>query len=242
MSKSRIPAAACFLVLSFPAAFGQTPTRPAFEVATVKPGNSESHLLRTRISPGGLLRAENATLRVLIEDAYQLKPFQLAGGPGWINSATFEIVARGEPSATDEQIRRMLQSLLEERFHLVLRRETKNAPVYELMVVKGYTRFEPANEGEQERVVFQPATAHFEYRGTTMARLADILSRQMAHLVVDRTGLSGAFDFQLDGTRDENSFAPPLAPLLPQIGLQLESRKAPVDYFVIERAEKPSEN
>jgi uncharacterized protein (TIGR03435 family) len=78
-----------------------------------------------------------------------------------------------------------------------------------------------------------------------MAALADMLSRQMGHVVEDRTGLSGAFDFELDATHDEtepNQFAAPWAPSLGQVGLKLESAKGPVEFFTIERAEKPSEN
>jgi len=88
-------------------------------------------------------------------------------------------------------------------------------------------------------------TNHVEFRNTSMARLADTLTRQMGHMVEDQTGLTGEFDFEFDATHDEaepNPFIAPYAPALSQIGLKLESRKGPVDFFVIDRAEKPSEN
>jgi uncharacterized protein (TIGR03435 family) len=72
------------------------------------------------VTPGGNLRAENATLRTLIEDAYQMKPFQLVGGPRWIDEDRFEVLAKGDASASTDQVRLMMRSLLEDRFRLAL--------------------------------------------------------------------------------------------------------------------------
>lgn len=86
---------------------------------------------------------------------------------------------------------------------------------------------------------------HVSFKGTSMSALADMLTRQMGHMVEDRTGLNGSFDFEFDATHDEteaNPFMAPWAPSLGQIGLKLETSKGPVDFFVIERAEKPSGN
>src|ERR1700689_246728 len=96
--------------------------KPVFAVASIKPGNPVSRLLRSIITPGGNLRAENVTLRTLIEDAYRMKPFQLSGGPRWIDQDRFEVLAKGDGAATADQVRLMLQALLQDRFQLALRR------------------------------------------------------------------------------------------------------------------------
>jgi uncharacterized protein (TIGR03435 family) len=221
--------------------------RPVFEVASVKPGNPQTGMLRSLITPGNF-RAENATLRILMEDAYQLKPFQLTGGPRWLDQDRFEIIAKAGKSATEDQIRLMVQALLEDRFRLVLRREKKEQTI-SYLTVKGQPKLKPSKEGIRE---WSSTTAeregtvnHVSFYATTMSRLADMLSRQLGHMVTDRTGLTGPFDFEFDATRGENAvnmFFAPWAPSLGQIGLKLETGKGPVEFLAIERAEKPSGN
>jgi uncharacterized protein (TIGR03435 family) len=220
---------------------------PVFEVASIKPGNPESRLLRSTITPGNL-RADNVTIRTLIEDAYRLKPFQLTGGPRWIDQDRFEILAKAAGSATADQVRLMLQALLEDRFRLVLRRETKEQTI-SYLAVKNQPKRTPSKEGTRQgfmtRVERDGAVNHVSFQATPMAALADMLARQLGHMVQDRTGLDGAFDFEFDATREENApnpFIVPWAPSLGQIGLRLESAKGPVEFFVIERAEKPLAN
>jgi uncharacterized protein (TIGR03435 family) len=228
-------------------AFGQSPAeRPAFEVASIKPGNPESHQLRSMISPGGRLRGENVSLRTLIEDAYELKPFQLTGGPRWMDSDKFEVIAKGGESASTAQVRLMLQALLAERFKLTIHRDTKELPLHTL-TVNGKPKLEPAKEGQPSFVSNSsgPQGNHIVFKSTSMARLADILSREMGQMVVDRTGLSGNFNFEVDATRDEsnpNPFMAPMAPAMYQLGLKLTTSKGPVDIFVVDSAEKPSQN
>jgi uncharacterized protein (TIGR03435 family) len=221
--------------------------RPVFEVASVKPGKPESRLLLPVITPGNL-RVDNATLRALIEDAYRLKPFQLTGGPRWIDQDRFEILAKTGAAASPDQVRLMLQALLEDRFRLVLRREIKEQTISYLMV-KGQPKVSPSKEGTREMSMTTASREntgnHISFKATSMPRLADMLSRQLGHMVTDRTGLNGNFDFEFDTTRDENAvniFFSPWAPSLGQIGLRLETAKGPVEFFAIERAEKPSGN
>ena len=221
--------------------------RPAFEVASIKPGNPDSRLVRSVITPGGNLRAENVTLRTLIQDAYKILPFQLTGGPGWIDNEKFAVLAKGDPAATADQVRLMLQALLEDRFRLVLRHETKEQTISRLMV-KGEPKL--SRPAENARTMFgttaqRDGVNHVSFKATTMAGLAEMLSRQLGRMVEDRTGLDGAFDFEFDATHDEsdpNPFVAAWAPALGQIGLKLETTRGPVDFFVIEQAERPSGN
>jgi bla regulator protein blaR1 len=241
-----LASAACLLNASRTRAQSR-PERPEFEVASIKPGNPDSRLLRTVITPGGNLRAENVTLRTLIQDAYRMRPFQLSGGPRWIDEDKFQVIAKGDESATPDQVWRMLQALLEDRFRLALRRETREQTI-SYLTVKNEPKLSPSKEGTGSgfaTAVHPDGVNHVAFRATSMAALADMLSRQMGHVVEDRTGLSGAFDFELDATHDENEpnpFVAPWAPSLGQIGLKLESAKGRVEFFTIERAEKPSEN
>jgi uncharacterized protein (TIGR03435 family) len=222
--------------------------KAAFEVASIKPGNPDSRLLRSTITPGGNLRAENVTLRTLIEDAYRMKPFQLSGGPRWIDQDRFEVIAKADGSATADQVRLMLQALLQDRFQLVLRRESKEGTI-SYLVVKNQPKLSPSKESTRQQFTTAPqrdgTVNHVSFKGTSMVGLADMLSRQLGHMVEDRTGLNGTFDFEFDASRDEtepNPFIAPWAPSLGQIGLKLETTKGPGEFFVIERAEKPSEN
>lgn len=186
-------------------------------------------------------------MRILIEDAYELKPFQLTGGPRWMDSDKFEVLAKAAESASTTQIRLMLQSLLADRFQLTLRREAREQTI-SLLTVKSKPKIEPAKEGERRSVstaAGRDGSNHATFKSTSMAQLADVLARQVEHMVEDRTGLEGGFDFELDATHEEsepNPFMAPFAPAISQIGLKLDSQKGPVEFFVVDRAEKPSAN
>jgi len=222
--------------------------RPVFEVASIKPGNPASGMLRSMITPGGNLRAENVSLRTLIEDAYQMKPFQLLGGPRWIDQDRFEVIAKGGPSANADKVRQMLQVLLEDRFQLTLQRETKQQNV-SFLTVKTQPKMKPSKEGSRQysstKTQRDGTENHVSFYATPMAMLADVLARELGQMVEDRTGLKGAFDFELDALREEaepNPFVARLTPSLGQIGLKLETTKGPVEFFVIARAERPRAN
>jgi uncharacterized protein (TIGR03435 family) len=222
--------------------------KPVFDVASIKPGNPDSRLLRSVITPGGNLRAENVTLRTLIEDAYRMKSFQLTGGPRWVDQDRFEVLAKGDASTTAAQVRLMLQALLRDRFQLVLHRETREATI-SYLTVKKQPKLTPSKEGTPQQFDTAPqrdgTVNQVSFKGTSMTVLANMLSRQLGHMVEDRTGLDGAFDFEFDANHDPaeaNAFVAPWAPSLGQVGLKLETTKGPVEFFVIERAEKPSDN
>jgi uncharacterized protein (TIGR03435 family) len=142
----------------------------------------------------------------------------------------------------------MLQALLEDRFQLTLHRETKQQNI-SYLTMKTQPKIKPSKEGARQYSSTMPqrdgTVNHVSFYATPMAKLADVLARELGQMVEDRTGLQGAFDFELDATRDEadrNPFVARLAPSLGQIGLKLETTKGPVEFFVIGRAEKPLAN
>jgi uncharacterized protein (TIGR03435 family) len=247
-------------------AFAQQAARPSFEVASIKPNSSASGNSGLRFTPGRLT-AENAPLRYLITWAYNVRVFQLSGGPGWVDSAKFDIDAKAEGNVPPDQIRLMLRTLLEERFKLSLRREMKEHPLYSLVAAKTGLKLKESGAdcaavareeqgGGQSRA---PCGAWFAndtaFSGTkiSMAQLVEGLSGLLDLPVIDKTGFAPAFDVHLEWTADDDRAVPDgvaekgagptiFTALQEQLGLKLESAKGPVEVLVIDHVEKPDAN
>ena len=124
--------------------FGQPVARPKFEVASVKP-SAEQRFKMVRPLPGRL--TADAPVQLLMQNAYGVQPFQIAGGPDWINSEHYQIEAKADGKASRDQILLMLQALLEDRFQLKTHRETRQLPVYALAPAKSGLKLTPPQEG-----------------------------------------------------------------------------------------------
>jgi uncharacterized protein (TIGR03435 family) len=223
-----------------------------FEAATIKPSEPGNVRGATyEFLPGDGLRVRNGTLKGLIETAYDLRDFQIFGGPGWVNSERYDVLARSEAvdaRQDNEAIRRRLQTLLAQRFQLQLHRETKDLPEYALRVAKNGTRLiagEPSGgpEGIERSCGEMIATR------ATMGSLVFVLSRQLDRPVIDDSGLLGKYKFDLKWTPDAGPChgaagdQPSLfTALQEQLGLKLDSIKGPVDSLAIDFAARPSEN
>jgi uncharacterized protein (TIGR03435 family) len=208
---------------------------PAFEVASVKPSDPDSQL-KIDFAAGGRLFVRHATLRFLIKIAYDVTDDQLAGGPGWVGSARFDVQARpsvpqpGDPATMSkdeltlfhEPMRLRLQRLLAERFQLELTKESKPMPIFALVAAK------PGGGGIKMKLDASPGDAVMAGNtgyGTLKATRVDMdtLARflnegQTGRPVVNRTGLRGRFDFTLEWAPDSGrnpSTADPSAPLSP---------------------------
>ena len=227
--------------------------QPAFEAATIKPPNPNSRILRIQFQPGGRLFADNVSLRALILEAYQILPLQLTGGPKWLDSTKYSINASAGASATPDQMRAMLRTLLAQRFALTMHTETKDVSLSFLTIrdsEKASKQLKAAiPEGNPDLMLVtggkQEPTAQVVVRRYTMDAFAKFLSRQMQRVVEDQTGLTGEFDFGFEASRtegDPDPFNIKLAPYLGELGLKLESHKGPIEIHVIDRAELPSEN
>jgi uncharacterized protein (TIGR03435 family) len=138
-----ILAAAVLMAAAGLVVFGQ-PARPKFEVASIKP-SQETRFQMVR-PQGGRLTA-SASLRILLQNAYSVQPFQIVGGPDWIDSERYQIEAKTDAGASHSQIFLMLQSLLEERCHLQVHRDTRELPVYALVAARNGPRLSPPKEG-----------------------------------------------------------------------------------------------
>jgi uncharacterized protein (TIGR03435 family) len=251
----------CFLLATATAAFAQS---PKFDVASLKPTQSPGPSSVVRPSPSGdRYVGTNASLRLMIQVAYRLKAEQVVGGPDWVATDTWDLNAKTDKPSTTDDLRLMLQDLLAERFHLKLRRDTKELPAYILSVDKSGPKLiphQPAHGGDQWIDQPQQPFLHIKLsaRFSTMDYFAFRLSQLLDRPVVDRTDLKGGFDFELTYTRDLPPNIPPGArlngepidtsgptvfgALRQQLGLKLEAQKAPVEIRVIEQVEKPTEN
>jgi uncharacterized protein (TIGR03435 family) len=236
--------------------------QPAFEVASIKPNVSGAANRTIRPSPGRL-SIFNMTVKDLAKFAYQVKDFEISGGPGWIDADQYDIEANAEGDPSSDQMRAMLQALLQDRFKLALHRETKDVPIYALTVAKSGFRLRASEAGKctppeldprlpgQSQSNFcgslgAPAAESTEVKVRTL-RIAAVLSMILGRPVADRTGITGVFPVHLKYSSEELGEAGSPAPSIftavqEQLGLKLESTRGPVEVLVIDRAERPSEN
>lgn len=220
---TRTSVGACLAVLTAVGLCGQSGTKPlTFEVASIKPSGADFHRVMIQIQPGGGLRTSGTTLKMLLSQAYDVREFQISGGPGWINTERYDIMAKAEDAAvsdnaddlrkmTDEQrrtvgeqMRERLRALLAERFQLTIHRETKEQSVYALVVAKGGPKLQQseAKEGTGPRGMMRMGRGEFSGQGVALQMLTQSLSSQLGRPVIDQTGLKGNFDFKLEWTPD----------------------------------------
>jgi len=242
----------------------ELPKTPAFEVASITPcppGTPPAPLghawTAQFTSPGGRFRASATTVKVLLEWAYSIQPSEHSGGPSWIADDCYDVVAKAEANATaegkvtDDQMKLMLRTLLADRFKLLLHRQRKELSAYVISVGNTAPKLFPPKDDETSTVRFtawaipdQKTTAYrIIFTRYTLGQLCDLFARQMDSVVVNRTGLNGAYDFTLELTPDESQPNPADPALLitamrEQLGLTLKSQKTPVDIMVIDSAEK----
>jgi uncharacterized protein (TIGR03435 family) len=239
-----------FLCLVFAAsiAFAQS-----FDVASVKPSaRAVGKDYRGALVFGPeRVSARNMSLKGLIVEAYHVQPFQVSGGPGWLDLDEFDIDARAGGTATKDQLRGMLQALLAQRFHLAIHRDSKEMRVYALSVDKGGPRLHAAT-GE-----LRPTTSPQDFHGD-MRQLANLISIGLTIPtiddptrpaiasgapvpVLDKTGLDGNYDISVNLRPDDTAgdgFTRWQRALRDELGLKLESARAPVEVLVVYRAER----
>jgi uncharacterized protein (TIGR03435 family) len=220
-----------------------------FEVATIKPGDPTSP--ESGWSEGnGELHIRNTPLRGLVLYAYNVKAYQLSGGPKWIDDEGYTIVAKlenrtrtGMTRGGDPRLRAAMQALLAERFQLAIHRDTRELPGYALVPAKGGFKLSPLDaEGIP---AWGTGSGNARFNHSSMAELASGLSNLVGRPVVDRTEIPGVYDVKLTWAPENQPDAtgPSIfTALQEQTGLRLEARKVPVELIVIDKAEKPSEN
>lgn len=193
-------------------AFGQAaPHPPAFEVADIKANMSKDPRPgKERLLPGGRIDVPNATLKEMIGAAYAVQPNMITGGPNWLDSERFDIVAKAPPETLLPTLLLMLRTLLEDRFKLTFHREDKVMPAYALIVGKGGPKLHQAAAGGRQNcnssIVDKGGIRllHRECHNMTLEELARQLpgwaGSGIDRPVVDLTELAGSYDFEFDYT------------------------------------------
>ena len=228
------------------------------------------------------LKITNVPLWMMVREAFGLENDRLFGGPAWAKAIAFDVEAKVSPedapglkALTMEQRRQMMVALLEARFGLKYHRETRDLPMYELVVAKGGVKMQaskPDPEGPDHgpgpepspgrHMLMMHGRGHIESTGTAVSGLVRLLSAQLGRTVVDKTGLTGDYDYKLDWTPDNASSAIPkgdnptaadagspsdagpslFTALEEQLGLKLDATKGPVDVIVIDQLNQPTAN
>jgi uncharacterized protein (TIGR03435 family) len=256
-----------------------------FETASIKPNKSDVIRFRPGFTADGY-RASDTTVQRLIWVAYGVQEYSLSGIPDWLNSERYDVEAKMDQSVADAlskltpaQLKlarqQMLQTLLAERFNLKVHREAKDEPVYFLVIGKNGPKLQhaktgktatllnadgtPARDSENMQIIPESEGGQkIQAFSTPMKSLGDWLTRQLSRPVLDKTGLTGAYDFILEWMPDAASTSSPDAtnaitlPGIPgaslftalqqQLGLKLEPGKSPIEILVIDHVERPSGN
>ena len=251
---------------------------PAFDVATIRPSDLNKPGASLMIS-ADKFETQNQTLKSILKFAYNLgAEQQISGGPAWVGSAKFDIVAKEDAETVaavnkllkeqrGKPVRLMVQNLLAERFKLKVHHETKELPLYAMTVAKSGVKMtlaavEPvAADGTTARRgsgISGRGRGQLQGMNTTPELLANVLGSQSeigGRMVLDKTGLTGKYDFMLKWTPDagmggtgdagaspEASGPSLFTALQEQLGLKLDATKGMVDTIVIDSVEMPSEN
>ena len=279
-------ASATFVTTAFlvgPSLRAQTPATAAFEVASVRPNKSGDGRVMLGAQPGGGFNATNVPLRLLLRQAFNVQDFQIVGGPDWIGSDRFDVIAKAPEGVefTADVMRSMLRSLLVERFTLAVHNETRDMPVYALMKARtdgklgagltpatidcaalggrrgGGPPPAPPQPGQKMECGMMIGPGKLNAGGMPMSNLATALAPQVGRIVLDKTELTGNYDFELTYAPEAigsvggppliNGGPLPVDPNAPnlftalqeQLGLKLDSQRGPVDVVVIDRIEQP---
>lgn len=200
--------------------------------------------------------ATNVPALTLIMTAYNMQADRISGFPVWMTSERFDVEAKADHPVSRDEMLRMLQTLLSDRFKLNLRTEVKEVSIYALVVAKGGPKLRDGNGGPVGGG--KGPKGQILYRNISMPFFALGISRAVDRPIVDKTGLSGTYDFELHFTPDATPAGPRregdgpepspadgpsiFKALEEQLGLKLEPQKGPIEFLNVIHVERPSEN
>jgi uncharacterized protein (TIGR03435 family) len=254
-----------------PAVQPPTAAKPAFEVAAIRLNKTDttghSHIISS--SSNGRFNAINVSLKSLVQWAFVMPDARILGGPNWFGSIKFDIEAKADdtldeqlrslPSATAKaQKQAMLQALLGDRFQMKTHEESRELPIYALVLAKDGPKFQPS---QVNGTTINAGRGEIRVLGSddTVALLADELGKRLGRVVVNQTGMHGRYELILKWAPDEAGSSRPgtsdaagsvtdvsgpsiFTAIQEQLGLKLVPQKGPVSVLVIDQAEMPSEN
>jgi uncharacterized protein (TIGR03435 family) len=231
-----------------------------FEVATIRPAKPGEQGGMIRPLPGGDgYVVQNMTIKTMMATLYRVPARQITGGPDWLGTDGFDVQAKADHAYSLDDLHTMFKNMLADRFHLKFHEEAKEGAVYALRIDKGGLKMTPDPAGPDLKIPIGLPN-HFVYTGTRVpiSYLCFWLGLQLqngARPVVDQTGLTQVYDFKLSfmpnlppGISAEN--LPPEAQNLPsifdalkeQLGLRLDPDQGPIPYYVVDHADRPTEN
>jgi uncharacterized protein (TIGR03435 family) len=264
------------LVLAQPPAPSEASAPPAyprtlsFDVASIRENTTHDQHTHNSIYntwSNSRFTATNVPLKMLLQWSFDIPESRIFGAPAWLDSTTFDIEAKSDASV-DEQMAKMppdqaklqklamMQALLTDRFKLVTHTETREMPVFDLVVAKGGPRFKPSDASGTTISASGSGVHRIHVQGSdnTIELLARELAQPVGRIVIDKTGIDGRYDVTLLWTPDDapppllNGAPDPNPPpdiytaLQEQLGLKLESIKGPVNVLVIDHVAPPSAN
>ena len=237
------------LLLGISVLLGQSAeVHPTFEVVSVKP-SAPGGVPFMGLQPGGRFTALQTTLRLLIERAYHIQPYQHEGGPAWMDSEKFDVIGQAGRTVTNDELSEMLKTMLADRFKLRIHRDTHRVDGYALVVAKSGVKIRSARPEAGTRYGVRTFPLGQMTGPASLGQLAVIIGGALRAPVVDRTGLEGYFDFTIHyspigaNTADQLDSAPNIFVALDdQAGLKLEAEKELADLYVIDSADHPSAN
>jgi uncharacterized protein (TIGR03435 family) len=229
-------------------------TTPSFDVASIRMVDDHAaEQLRHGIGqfsmstyPTASFFMHNTTLDLLVSVAYKIDMQYIQNDRGWMDSQLYDIDARvnGERPLSQQEIRPLLRNLLEQRFHVAAHQTSRLVSGFLLVAAKGGPKLKAAKERGQ--IHAQILSNRLDAQSVSTAMLANFLTRPAGQPIADKTGLTGSYDIELSyaPANDPNSALPSLfTAIQDQLGLKLEPAKVPVDYIVIDHADRvPTEN
>jgi uncharacterized protein (TIGR03435 family) len=235
-----------------------------FEAATIKKSSGDTPGASFRFFPGGRFVMTNAPIRGLILSAFPTETGELVNAPDWIATDRYDVNAKAEGDPPQETMQLMLQSLLRDRIKLRARYEERERDVYFLNVARpgqpdalklkrsslDCAAMEKSGQERPRAPSGAPlcgvrvAGGRFEAHGVSLALLVANLGSRAGRVVIDRTGLTGEYEFVLEfATRPEDTDRPSVfAAVEEQLGLKLEAGRAPLRVLVIDQVERPTDN
>jgi uncharacterized protein (TIGR03435 family) len=238
----------------------QSPPAPAFEAATIKLSNPGRVGGGLNLSPARI-QIINSSLKFCVQMAWDVKEFQVSGGPRWTGTDRYDIDAVAARPFQKGEFRTMLQALITERFGLTIHRETQDKPGYVLIPARNGPKLPPPIDNPDIMFSRTPSgDTVLKATSASLSQLASALSSRLNTTILDQTGIAGRFDVSLQWTPDPTTeplvskTGMPLPPsdaapgpsiftaLQEKLGLKLEARKVPVEVMVIDQAHRPSDN
>ena len=220
-----------------------------FDVATIKTSDPNARNSTMRTLPDGTLEISNMTVKQMIAFSHNIREAQILEGPPWLGKDKFDVQAKVEqPSPPpfqelQRQSNERLGTLLSTRFQLVLKSETRDLPVYALVIAKGGSKLQTAKDTDLRSQSLRVNRGNVEAASSDLASITRVLANQVEKPVLDKTGLTGRFDWKLEFSPDNDPAKPSLfTAVQEQLGLKLESQKAMMPVLIVGHAEKPTAN